>query len=198
MLKTWINQVWFVFLRKYLIRLFYLYIAIPLQNWAFWRQINFQQCSSRKLEMFCGAFPSNLLTWPKSFVVLSWKCLWDTKNWGWNDIQSWLLFFARNSQKFELEAPLPLLSTIEALASSENTGGEAVKKKRRYKYHGGHPIEGVMPSPYLCERFHPTHGCVSPNFRPETTFSKVAGRVRTADLQTRRLPLNPLLHGGLT
>ena len=55
-----------------------------------------------------------------------------------------------------------------------------------------------MPSPYLCERFHPTRGCVSPNFRPETTFSKVAGRVRTADLQTRRLPLNPLLHGGLT
>jgi hypothetical protein len=55
-----------------------------------------------------------------------------------------------------------------------------------------------MPSPYLCERFHPTRGCVSPNFRPETTFSKVAGRLRTADLQTRRLPLNPLLHGGLT
>ena len=55
-----------------------------------------------------------------------------------------------------------------------------------------------MPSPYLCERYHPTRGCVSPNFRPETTFSKVAGRVRTADLQTRRLPLNPLLHGGLT
>ena len=55
-----------------------------------------------------------------------------------------------------------------------------------------------MPSPYLCERFHPTRGCVSPNFRPESTFSKVAGRVRTADLQTRRLPLNPLLHGGLT
>ena len=55
-----------------------------------------------------------------------------------------------------------------------------------------------MPSPYLCERFHPTRGCVSPNFRPETTFSKVAGRVRTVDLQTRRLPLNPLLHGGLT
>jgi hypothetical protein len=55
-----------------------------------------------------------------------------------------------------------------------------------------------MPSPYLCERFHPTRGCVSLNFRPETTFSKVAGRVRTADLQTRRLPLNPLLHGGLT
>ena len=55
-----------------------------------------------------------------------------------------------------------------------------------------------MPSPYLCERFHPTRGCVSPNFRPETTFYKVAGRVRTADLQTRRLPLYPLLHGGLT
>ena len=55
-----------------------------------------------------------------------------------------------------------------------------------------------MPSPYLCERFHPTRGCVSPNFRPETTFSKVAGRVRTADLQARRLPLNPLLHWGLT
>ena len=53
-----------------------------------------------------------------------------------------------------------------------------------------------MPSPCLCERSHPTR--VSPNFRPETTFSKVAGRVRTADLQTRRLPLNPLLHGGLT
>ena len=50
-----------------------------------------------------------------------------------------------------------------------------------------------MPSPYLCERYHPTRGCVSPNFRPETTFSKVAGRDRTADLQTRRLPLNPLL-----
>ena len=29
----------------------------------------------------------------------------------------------------------------------------------RYKYHGGHPIKGVMPSPYLCERFHPTRGC---------------------------------------
>ena len=55
-----------------------------------------------------------------------------------------------------------------------------------------------MPSPYLCERFHPTRGCVSLNFRPDPTFSKVAGRVRTADLQTRRLPLNPLLHGGLT
>ena len=55
-----------------------------------------------------------------------------------------------------------------------------------------------MPSPYLCERFHPTRGCVSPNFRPETIFSKVAGRVRTVDLQTRRLPLNPLLQGGLT
>ena len=26
-------------------------------------------------------------------------------------------------------------------------------------YHGGHPIEGVMPSPYLCKRFHPTRGC---------------------------------------
>ena len=50
-----------------------------------------------------------------------------------------------------------------------------------------------MPSPYLCEHFHPTRGCVSLNFRPETTFFKVVGRVRTADLQTRRLPLNPLL-----
>ena len=38
---------------------------------------------------------------------------------------------------------------------------------------------------------------MSPNFRPETTFSKVTGgRVRTADLQTRRLALNPLLHRG--
>ena len=56
-----------------------------------------------------------------------------------------------------------------------------------------------MPSPYLCECFHPTRSCVSPNFRPETTFSRVAGgRVRTADPQTRRLALNPLLHGELT
>ena len=40
---------------------------------------------------------------------------------------------------------------------------------------------------------------MSPKFRPETTFSKVAGgRVLTADLQTKRLALNPLLHGGLT
>ena len=39
---------------------------------------------------------------------------------------------------------------------------------------------------------------MSPNFCPET-FSKVAGgRVRTPDLQTRRLALNPLLHGRLT
>ena len=40
---------------------------------------------------------------------------------------------------------------------------------------------------------------MSLNFRPETIVSKVArGRVRTVDLQTRRLALNPLLQGGRT
>ena len=59
--------------------------------------------------------------------------------------------------------------------------------------------QGSYAKPLLCKRYRLTCGCMSPNFRPETTFSKVAGgRVRTADLQTRRLPLNPLLHGGLT
>ena len=27
------------------------------------------------------------------------------------------------------------------------------------KYHGGHPIEGVMPSPYYCKRYPLTCGC---------------------------------------
>ena len=55
---------------------------------------------------------------------------------------------------------------------------------------------GGYAKPLLRKYYRLTCGCVSPNFRPETTFSKVAGgRVRTADLQTRRLALNPLLHG---
>ena len=48
---------------------------------------------------------------------------------------------------------------------------------------------GSYAKPLLCKCYCLTCGCVSPNFCPETTFSKVAGgRVRTADLQTRRIP----------
>ena len=49
-------------------------------------------------------------------------------------------------------------------------------------YHGGHPIEGVIPSPYLCQRFHPTRGCSQrkslflnfANATPRMQFAKAA------------------------
>ena len=56
---------------------------------------------------------------------------------------------------------------------------------------------GSYAKPLLVQALSSHLRCVSPNFRSETTFSKVAGGgAQTADLQTRRLALNPLLRRG--
>ncbi len=57
--------------------------------------------------------------------------------------------------------------------------------------------ELIITIPILVQALSSHLRCVSPNFRSETTFSKVAGGgARTANLQTRRLALNPLLRQG--
>ena len=66
------------------------------------------------------------------------------------------------------------------------------------KYHGGLRSRELCQTPIMQALSSHSRVCKSKLSSWNNFFQSCQGRVRTADLQTRRLTLNPLLHGGLT